>query len=579
MKIKNLLLTVVMACLAMTGFGQTWQIGSPNAAGVTATLTGGTLVISGTGDTQDNNSTWGDSANQILHVTIENGVTSIGSGLFANCSSLESVSIPNSVTSIGDNAFFFCTALTSVTIPNGVIGQQSFIDCFKLASVTLGNGVTSIGIAAFAESDSLASVTIGSGVTSIGGGAFATCPNIAAITVLNPDPSSISMGDYVFGSHTYDWDVNFNNCFLYVPVGSVGLYSVAPQWQDFIHITDNAGTIEDHPNLASLTVSAGALSPAFSPTTYAYRVTVPQSVDNIVLTATPMDNNATVSGDGQKALDTGENTFKIMVATSSGGNVYTIIVTRTVSDYSLTNYTLTPVNSVEVASGATVVTYQDAVTGSYKTVPVIDEYALDYELTTGNFSGNVPLHFDIGNGQATYDTTVSVNANSVYDITLLLNLLSPYQGDITFYTAFDAYGHPTSTSMVYNRQLCDITASDGNMKLATTEINWVVYSTRNNYQNDIRSISVTSSLIGSFASIKELPAIQNIKVFPSPAVDFVTVSGLSGNETLRFYNMNGQLVITCKTSGITETVPVSQLPSGVYLLKTSNGQTVKWMKK
>ena len=569
-----------MAFIAMTATAQTWNIGYPNETDVVATLTDGTLTIRGTGDTKDygyiNNqntySPWNNINNQIIRVIIGDGVTSIGNELFSSCTSLQSITIPNgvtrigegafssaaltsitipnSVTSIGDNAFIF-SGLTSVTIPNGAIGLQSFIDCFYLTSVTIGSGVTSIGDVAFAE-----------------------CFSLTSVTVLNPDPAFIFMGYHVFESDDLD------NCFLHVPVGSMGLYSVAPVWQDFIHITDNAGTIEDDPQLASLTVSAGALSPTFSPTTYIYNVTVPQSVENILLTATPMDNNATISGDGQKALTTGENTFKIFVTTTSGGNLYTVNVTRTVSDYSLTNYTLMPVNSHEVTTGATVVTYQDVVTGSNKTVSVIDQYQLEYELTTGNFSGDIPLHFDIGNGQATYDTTVNVDANSVYNVALYLNLLSPYQGDITFRTYYDAYGRPTSTSIIYNNsELCDVAVSDGNVELATTEINWVVYSTRNNYNNDIRSISVYSSLIGSFTSIKELSSVQNINVFPNPAADFITVSGLQGNEALYFYNISGQLIITRKAVSETETVSVSNLPSGVYLLKTSNGQTLKWMKR
>jgi len=53
---------------------------------------------------------------EIQHVIINNGVTSIGVDAFYYCSGLTSVTIPNSVTSIGDYAFYRCGALTSVTI-------------------------------------------------------------------------------------------------------------------------------------------------------------------------------------------------------------------------------------------------------------------------------------------------------------------------------------------------------------------------------------------------------------------------------------------------------------------------------
>jgi len=83
----------------------------------------------------------------------------------------------------------------------------------------------------------------------------------------------------------------------------------------------------------------------------------------------------------------------------------------------------------------------------------------------------------------------------------------------------------------------------------------------------------------SSTGIQELQQQSGITVSPSPATDFLTVSGLQGNETLRFYNINGQLLLTRKASSETETVQVSQLPSGIYLMKISNGQTMKWMKR
>src|SRR5260370_4169527 len=56
----------------------------------------------------------------ISNVTIPSGVTSIGVGVFQQCTRLASVTIPNSVTSIGFRAFIDCISLTNVTIPNSV---------------------------------------------------------------------------------------------------------------------------------------------------------------------------------------------------------------------------------------------------------------------------------------------------------------------------------------------------------------------------------------------------------------------------------------------------------------------------
>ncbi len=90
-------------------------------------------------------------------LVIPEGVTTIGSSAFYNCSNLTSVVIPDSVTTIGSSAFSGCSSLTSVTIGNGVktIGDWAFAYCDSLTSVAIGNSVTTISDLAFFSCDSL----------------------------------------------------------------------------------------------------------------------------------------------------------------------------------------------------------------------------------------------------------------------------------------------------------------------------------------------------------------------------------------------------------------------------------------
>ena len=215
----------------------------------------GLLKITGTGAMTGN--PWKSYNSSIKSVEIAEGVTSIGSDAFYNCSGLTSVTIPNSVTSIKSWAFDGCEGLTrvyitdlaawcniefssssknplyyahklylngtlvrkleipegvttiknyvffglntirSVTIPNSVtsIGNYAFCSCSGLTSVTIPNSVTSIGNDAFSYCSGLTSITIPNSVTSIGNYAFSNCSELTSITIPN---SVTSIGNYAF---------------------------------------------------------------------------------------------------------------------------------------------------------------------------------------------------------------------------------------------------------------------------------------------------------------------------------------------------------------------------------------------
>ena len=204
----------------------------------------GLLTISGEGEMKDyeysydyasrkyiTNAPW---RNQVKSATIQDGVTSIGSFAFKDCTGLTSVTISDSVASIGESAFEDCNSIekvhisdvaawcgivfknwssnplsyandlyvndalvTDLTIPNGVtsIGRYAFSDCTGLTSVTIGNSVTSIEDGAFRGCTGLTSVTIPDSMTGIGGYAFRGCSSLSSVTI--PD-SVIGIGDSAF---------------------------------------------------------------------------------------------------------------------------------------------------------------------------------------------------------------------------------------------------------------------------------------------------------------------------------------------------------------------------------------------
>lgn len=130
-------------------------------------------------------------------IIIPDGVTSIGSSAFEDCSGITSVTIPKGVKYIGSSAFDGCSGLTSVTIPIGVtrIYEFAFKDCKGLTSVTISNSVRTIDEYAFDGCSGLTSVTLGNNVTSIGNGVFKDCRGLTSITI--PD-SLTSISDFAF---------------------------------------------------------------------------------------------------------------------------------------------------------------------------------------------------------------------------------------------------------------------------------------------------------------------------------------------------------------------------------------------
>ena len=196
LKVAALCLCIAAGTSQMT-MGQTvvqsWNIGSPVAANVKATLySDSTFIISGSGNianySSSNYAPWYSSyRNHIKTIVIGDSVTSIGDIAFRDCSSLTSVTIGNGVTSIGDIAFYGCSGLTSLTIGNSVtsIGVNTFNACSSLTSVSIPNSVTSIGSSAFAYCSGLTSVIIPNSVTSLGSSAFNYCSSLTSINVDN----------------------------------------------------------------------------------------------------------------------------------------------------------------------------------------------------------------------------------------------------------------------------------------------------------------------------------------------------------------------------------------------------------
>lgn len=140
---------------------------------------------------------------EIVSVTLPEGIESIMDEVFYNNGTIEEVVLPASVKYIGESAFSnclrlnkvvfaddglveiaadafkYCTALKAIELPSTLesIGNRAFAGS-GLEEITIGDSVVSIGAEAFNQAANLERVAIGSGVSFIGEAAFADCINL-----------------------------------------------------------------------------------------------------------------------------------------------------------------------------------------------------------------------------------------------------------------------------------------------------------------------------------------------------------------------------------------------------------------
>lgn len=201
---------------AVTAFAEDpeWSCGANDSDTVTARFesASGTLTFSGEGAMENYQTMhfvapWKEISNQIEKIVIKNGVTSIGSNAFYQCSDMQAtldLSDAKALTSIGNNAFYGCKKLTgSLEIPDSVtkIGAEAFLDCNNLSgNFKLPEGLQSVGNDAFYNCYNLTGgLKLPDTVTSIGTGAFYNCAKLDGYLVLSNSLTKIPK-------------IAFNNC-------------------------------------------------------------------------------------------------------------------------------------------------------------------------------------------------------------------------------------------------------------------------------------------------------------------------------------------------------------------------------
>ncbi len=219
-------------------------------------------------------------AEVLTNAVLEDGITTIGEGMFSGCP-LASITIPGSVVTIENAAFNVCLDLTNITIPNGVksIEGSAFAEC-GLTTISIPASVTNIEDA-FPYCTSLTNVILPAGLTGLSG-AFGECSNLQGIII---PPSVTDLGSYTF----YECS-SLTNIEIPSSITNIGEYSFysCSSLTNFI-IPGNVLSVGDNAfaqcsNLSNIAIANGALSlgsEVFQDCTSLRNLTTPVSVTSI----------------------------------------------------------------------------------------------------------------------------------------------------------------------------------------------------------------------------------------------------------------------------------------------------------
>lgn len=306
-------------------------------------------------------------------------------------------------------------------------GILEFVSC----NATYGGGGGSISVASDSFSVTLKAIAAGKASISLSatdGVIFSTAEELDSMA---GSSTSVTVKNEAAGSNTGNNSSAGNN-------GSSGSNGNAGNGSN----TNTAALSADN-SLKALTISPGTLSPAFKGSTTKYTATVDNSVTSIAVSATPVNEKATIeSVTGNTNLAVGANVVQIVVKAENGTTAtYKITVTRQAAGTTGSEMTTTggengddgngdsetPEDTEEVDTTETPVSAADVVINN-TTYHIADNFTeeqipADFTEATVNFRGTEcrGLTFDKGTISLIYLETDNVDATTgrffIYDET------------------------------------------------------------------------------------------------------------------------------------------------------------------
>ena len=346
-------------------------------------------------------------------------------------------------------------------------------------------------------------------------------------------------------------------------------------------------------DLSALTVSTGTLAPAFNAAIISYSVNVPYDVSSISVSATTADANAKLTGTGAHSLDVGSNIIQIVV--TSRDEITTKTYTLTVNRATASNNA--DLSALTVSTGTLAPEFNAAINSYSVNVPYIVS-SISVSATTADanatLTGTGAHSLDVGSNTIQIEVTAQDGTTKkIYTLhvirqdppnndasleSILINnkpavpkpdFINIWEITVDFTTSITIVATPAHPA-------ARIQEGHQGAKSVTVGINLFEISVIAENGNKVNYILILT--------VKDLPnhiseyTGQKLTAYPIPARERLTVSGLEGNGILTVLDASGKQWIRHNITACEETIDVSALPKGIYIIQIVDEINVRTIK-
>jgi len=442
------------------------------------------------------------------------------------------------------------------------------------------------------------------------------------ITVVRPasnnaDLKSLSVNQGIltptFNASTVAYTVNVANSVSSITVSATvadntatlegtGVYSLGEGSNSIpVKVTAQNGTVKtytitvfrpasNNADLKSLSVNHGTLTPTFNANTVAYTVTVANSVSSITVSATMADNTATLEGTGDYSLDVGNNLIEVKVTAQDGKTVktYTITVFRAaINNVDLSTLSVNP-GTLFPAFNNNITAYIVNVANSVSSITISATALDDAAIVEGTGvhllePGNNPIEVKVTNqisGTVKIYTIMVVRAasNNALLGSVLVNdqPAVPKREDILTWSV--TLNVTTSINIVASTVHHAATLQENHLGKKTVQMGVNVFEITVTAESGNKLNYRLEVIVNDLSNSAFEQTAQPLTVYPNPASGQFVISGLEGDGVLTVLDSAGRQWIRSSIASSQETISISDLPQGIYIVQVIEGTSVRTIK-